>query len=133
MTGDMRRGITMLVMILCVASLPAVTAQANSGHRLRTLTTHRAWLVTVAGARRVVKSIGRVGEGVNSYKVQPESACVRHSRSEIDCPFSYLVGDELAENFERCHDTGRVTEVAEKRFRFTALKPRCQLINNETP
>jgi hypothetical protein len=54
-------------------------------------------------------------------------------RSEIDCPFSYVLGSIEDENYERCLDTGRVVEVAEQSFRFASPRPRCQLVNNETP
>lgn len=107
---------------------PAASATAPAPH-WRTLTIHRAWLETVVGARGVRKR-------AHAYTdtVQHESACVRHSRYVVDCPFRYVIGSELAENFERCNDIGRVAEIAEDRFSFTPLsKPGCALINNETP
>lgn len=135
MACAVRRGITISVMALCVAILPAVPAQATSGHRWRTLTIHQAWVVTVTGAHHVAEHAGSSGHalGEGSDTVQPQSACVRHSPYEVDCPFTYFVGFVSAEAFERCRDTGQVTEVAEQRFRFKSLKPRCQLIVNKTP
>lgn len=135
MTRTMRRGVPISVVVLSIAMLPVVTAQATSGHRWRTLTIHQAWLATKTGARHVAEHAGSSGHtfGPGSDTVQPESACVRHSRYEVDCPFTYFLGFVTAEAFERCRDTARITEVAEQRFSFTSLKPRCQLIVNKTP
>jgi hypothetical protein len=107
--------------------VPAASAAAPPPH-WRTLTIHRAWLETVVGARRV-----RERAHADTDTVQHESACVRHSRYVVDCPFRYVIGSEVAENFERCNDIGRVTEIADGRFSFAAHKPSCALINNETP
>ena len=107
-----------LVLAVTLASAP----------QWRRLTIHQAWLETVLGARRV-----RERAHADTDKVQNESACVRHSRYVVDCPFRYVIGSELAENYERCYDIGRVTEVGEARFSFAARKPGCALINNETP
>jgi hypothetical protein len=128
----MRRVLTIAMIALCAVPLSAATVQATSGDQWPVTTFHRAWLVTRTGARHVAERAGsRVGG--DSYRVQPQSACVRHSPFVVDCPFTYIVGNEAAENFERCHDIGRVDEVAPDQFKFTALKPSCRLINNETP
>ena len=103
---------------------------------VRALSIHQAWLTTKKGAYRVAKRAEkRAGEyevGEFSDSVQPESACVRHSRYEVDCPFSYLLGSTAAENYYRCLDTAHVRELAEQRVSFSAPRARCQLINNET-
>jgi hypothetical protein len=117
--------VTLIAVIAALASAASGTAAAP---HWRTLTIHRAWLATVVGARRV-----RERAHADTDTVQHESACVRHSRYVVDCPFRYVIGSELAENFERCNDVGRVTEIAEGRYSFAADKPGCALINNETP
>jgi hypothetical protein len=116
--------------VTLVAVIAALTPAASAGTapHWRTLTIHRAWLETVVGARRV-----RERAHADTDAVQHESACVRHSSYVVDCPFRYVIGSEFAENFERCNDIGRVTEVGEGRFSFAARKPACALINNETP
>jgi hypothetical protein len=128
----MRRSITLAVTTVCALCVFATAVQAGSSHHRSVLTLHRAWLVTGIGAHRFAL---RAAAAVNAYsdRVQPQSACVRRSPLRVDCPFSYVLGFEAAENFERCRDIGRVEETAADRFRFTALKPRCELVNNETP
>ena len=124
-----RRGATISVLILSLAMQLAAVAHASSGDSWRTLTIHQAWAATVKGARHVAQNAGR-----GAYaEVQPQSACVRHSPYQVDCPFAYLIGFRSDETYEICRDTGRVTEVAEQRLRFTSLKPRCQFIVNKTP
>jgi hypothetical protein len=116
------------VLALIVGVAPAASAGGIPTPHWRALTIHRAWQETVIGARHV-------RERAHAYTdtVQHESACVRHSRYIVDCPFRYVIGSELAENFERCNDIGRVTEIVDNRFTFTPLhKPSCALINNET-
>jgi len=123
------RAVLAVTLAVVIAGLaPIASAGTASAPRWRTLTIHRAWLETLLGARRV-----RERAHADTDTVQHESACVRHSRYVIDCPFRYVIGSELAENFERCNDVGRVTEVGEGRFSFAARKPGCALINNETP
>ena len=107
------------MIVLFVGIVPAGPALAGSAHKWRTLTIHQAWLATKKEERHDT--------------VQPQSACVRHSPYEVDCPFSYVLESESYEIFQRCYDTGRVREVAEQRFSFTALKPRCHLVVNKTP
>jgi hypothetical protein len=124
----LRAVLVVTVAAVMAALAPAASAGPASAPRLRTLTIHRAWLETVVGARRV-----RERAHADTDTVQRESACVRHSRYVVDCPFRYVIGSELEENFERCNDIGRVTEVGEGRFSFAARKPGCALINNETP
>jgi hypothetical protein len=120
--------VTLIGVIAGVAPAARAGGAAPAPH-WRKLTIHRAWLETVGGARRV-----RERAHADTDTVQHESACVRHSRYVVDCPFRYVIGSELAENFERCNEIGRVTEIAEDRFSFTPLhKPGCALINNETP
>jgi hypothetical protein len=121
------RAVLAVTLIAGSAGLAPAASAAPAPH-WHTLTIHRAWLETVVGARRV-----RERAHADTDTVQHESACVRHSRYVVDCPFRYVIGSELAENFERCNDIGRVTEIAEDRFSFAAHKPRCALINNETP
>jgi hypothetical protein len=133
-----RRGATISAVVLCLAPILPGTAQATSGHHWRTLTIHQAWTVTVTGARHVAKQAESLPHTYgpsrpSSDEVQPQSACVRHSRYQIDCPFTYFLGYTSGEVYTRCHDTGQVTEIAEQRFRFTSPKPRCQLIYNKTP
>jgi hypothetical protein len=108
-----------------------------SGHHWRTLTTHQAWTVTVTGARHVAKQAESLPHTYgpsrpSSEEVQPQSACVRHSPYQVDCPFTYFLGYTSEEVYTRCRDTGQVTEIAEQRFRFTSPKPRCQLIYDKT-
>jgi hypothetical protein len=111
-------------------------AASSSAQSMRALSIHQAWLTTKKGAYRVAKRAEkRAGDydvGEFSDSVQPESACVRHSRYEVDCPFSYLLGSTAAENYYRCLDTAHIREFAEQRVSFSAPRPRCQLINNET-
>ena len=133
-----RRGAAISIMLVCVAILPAVPAQATSGHHWRTLTIHQAWTVTVTGARRVAKQAESLPHTYgpsrpSSVEVQPQSACLRHSQYQIDCPFTYFLGNTALEVYTQCRDTGQVTEIAEQRFRFTSPKPRCRLIYNKTP
>jgi hypothetical protein len=119
--------VTLIAVIAGLAPVASAGGAAPAPH-WRTLTIRRAWLETVIGARRV-----RERAHADTDTVQHESACVRHSRYVVDCPFRYVIGSELAENFERCNDIGRVTEVGEGRYSFAARKPGCALINNETP
>jgi hypothetical protein len=133
-----RRGATISIMLVFVAVFPAVPAQATSGQHWRTLTIHQAWTVTVTGARRVAKQSESLPHTYgpsrpSSVDVQPQSACVRHSPYQIDCPFTYFLGNTSLEVYTQCRDTGQVTEIAEQRFRFTSPKPRCHLIYNKTP
>ena len=132
-----RRGATISAVVLCLAPLVPGAAQATSSHHWRTLTIHQAWTVTVAGARHVAKQAESFPHTYgpsrpSSDEVQHQSACVRHSPYQIDCPFTYFLGYTSGEVYTRCHDTGQVTEIAEQRFRFTSPKPRCQLIYNKT-
>ncbi len=125
-------------MLVCVAICSAVPARATSGQHWRTLTIHQAWTITVTGARRVAKQAESLPHAYgpsrpSSVDVQPQSACVRHSRYQIECPFTYFLGDTSLEVYTQCRDTGQVTEVAEQRFRFTSSKPRCHLIYDKTP
>ena len=74
-----RRGAAISIMLVCVAILPAVPAQAPSGHHWRTLTIHQAWTVTVTGARRVAKQAESLQHTYgpsrpNSVEVQPQSS-----------------------------------------------------------
>jgi hypothetical protein len=94
--------------------------------------------MTVKGARHVAERAESLPHEYgpsrpSSYEVQPQSACVRHSPYQIDCPFIYFLGETSAEVFTECHDTGQVTEIAEQRFRFSSPAPRCHLIYNKTP
>ena len=123
-----RAGLAVTLIAVIAALAPAASGATAPAPHWRTLTIHRAWLETVVGARRV-----RERAHADTDTVQHESACVRHSRYVVDCPFRYVIGSELAENFERCNDIGRVTEIGEDRFSFAADKPGCALINNETP
>ncbi len=125
-------------MILCLGPVLGGAAQATAGDRRRTLTLHQAWTVTVAGARDVTKQAESLPHVYGpsrpgSDEVQPQSACVRHSRYQIDCPFTYFLGYTSGEVYTQCRDTGQVTEIAEQRFRFTSPTPRCHLIYNKTP
>ncbi len=125
-------------MLVCLAIFPAVPAQATSGQHWRTLTIHQAWTATVTGAHRVAKQAESLPHTYgpsrpSSVEVQPQSACVRHSPYQVDCPFTYFLGNTSLEVFTQCRDTGQVTEIAEQRFRFTSANPRCRLIYNKTP
>jgi hypothetical protein len=125
-------------MLVCVVIFAAVPAQATSGPHWRPLTIHQAWTVTVAGARRVAREAESLPHAYgpsrpSSTQVQPQSACVRHSPYQVDCPFTYFLGSTSLEVYLQCRDTGQVTEIAEQRFRFTSPKPRCRLIDNKTP
>lgn len=125
-------------MLACLAIFPAAAAQATSGQHWRTLTIRQAWTVTATGARRVAKRAESLPHAYgpsrpSSVELQPQSACVRHSQYQVDCPFTYVLGETDLEVYTRCRDTGQVTEVAEQRFQFTSTKPRCHLIYNKTP
>ena len=131
-----RRGATISTVLSLALVLPG-GAQATFDHHWRTLTTHQAWTVTVTGAHRVAKQSESLPHTYgpsrpSSVEVQPQSACVRHSRYQIDCPFTFFLGYTDGEVYTRCRDTGQVTEIAEQRFRFTSPKPRCQLIYDKT-
>ncbi len=133
-----RFGATISAVVACVVPALPGTAQAASGGHWRTLTIHQAWTVTVKGARRVAREAESAPHEYgpsrpSSDEVQPQSACVRHSRYRVDCPFTYFLGETSLEVYTRCRDTGEVTEVAEQRFRFTSTRPRCQLIYDKTP
>jgi hypothetical protein len=133
-----RRAATVSIVLVCSAIFPAVPAQATSGRLWRTLTVHQAWTVTVTGAHRVAKQAESLPHTYgpsrpSSVEVQPQSACVRHSLYQVDCPFTYFLGDTSLEVYTQCRDTGQVTEIAEQRFRFTSIKLRCHLIYNKTP
>jgi hypothetical protein len=106
------------------------SGQASSAHRWRTLTIHQAWHAAKNGAYEVAK---HAANGLTPFtdEVQPQSACVRHSRYVIDCPFRYTLGVGPNEEEEQCHDVARITEVAEQRFHFSALSPSCHLVNKE--
>ncbi len=132
-----RRAVTISMIVLWCVPLLAVAARATSGHRWRTLTIHQAWTATVTGARRVAKQAESSPHAYgpsrpSSVEVPPQSACRRHSRYQVDCPFVYFLGDSSLEVYTRCTDTGQVREVAEQRFRFTSQAPRCHLIYNKT-
>jgi hypothetical protein len=125
-------------MFVWLVIFPGVPAQATSGRHWRALTIHQAWRVTVTGARRVAKQAESLPHTYgpsrpSSVEVQPQSACVRHSEYQIDCPFIYFLGNTSLEVYTQCRDTGQVTEIGEQRFRFTSSKPRCRLIYNKTP
>jgi len=106
------------------------SGQASSAHSWRPLTIHQAWHATKNGAYEVAK---HAANGLTPFtdEVQPQSACVRHSRYVIDCPFDYTLGGGPNEEEEQCHDVARITEVAEQRFGFRALNPSCHLVNKE--
>ncbi len=134
----MRRTALLGTLLLCVTALPCGAAQAGSARHWRTITIHQAWLVTVKGAHGVARQAESAPHTYgpsrpSSVEVQPQGACRRRSAYQVDCPFTYFLGDTSLEVFTECRDTGRVTEIAEQRFRFTSLAPRCRLIDNKTP
>jgi len=125
-------------MLVCVAILPAVPAQATSGHHWRTLTIHQAWTVTVTGARRVAKKAESLPHTYgpsrpSSVEVQPQSACLRHSRYQTDCPFTYFLENTALEVYTQCRDTGQITEIAEQRFRFHITQTAASLDLQQNP
>jgi hypothetical protein len=134
--SEMRRRLSGCVLILSVLTLFAGQPAWSSAQGTRDLSIHQAWLVTKKDAYGVAQSAEKRAGGLDvgefSDAVQPESACVRHSRYEVDCPFSYVLGSTEAENYEQCRDTARLLERAEQRVSFSAQRPRCRLINNET-
>jgi hypothetical protein len=132
----MRRPISVFVVLLSMLALCVGQAASSPAQGMQALSIHQAWLATKKGAyrvaRRAEKRAGEYDVGEFSDSVQPQSACVRHSRYEVDCPFSYLLGSTADENYYHCLDTAQIREFAEQRVSFSAQRPRCQLINNET-